>query len=262
MKRKIAILLSFVLLFSLVGCNNETGMSGDELQKLYETAVEKYSAMKDMDATGSTNMKITAGEVSIDMKVDMKMIGTDITSPDNMKYYIKETGDVLGQSIDMDIYYEDGYMYMNMQDTKVKSALKIEDFMKQYQTGTDVSAIKYDFMKEVKAKKDGDNTILTFELDENKIGDYTKDAMGQMGDVTEDLNYKFTKASGETTINKDGYIVGMKIVMAFSMTVEGQNATMEMDMDLTYNNPGQPVEMPAFDTEGYTETDPVNLGIE
>lgn len=71
----------------------------------------------------------------------------------------------------------------------------------------------------------------------------------------EGVTYTIKEASGEATVNKEGYFTNSKIKMSLEMNTQGETIAMVMDTDSTYNNPGQAVEVTAPDLEGYTEID-------
>ena len=63
-----------------------------------------------------------------------------------------------------------------------------------------------------------------------------------MGDVT-----------GTALVNKDGYIAQESMTMVMTMTVEGQEITLTLNMDAVYNNPGQAVTVDFPDLSDFVE---------
>ena len=114
-------------------------------------------------------------------------------------------------------------------------------------------------MKELTAKKENGNQILSFTVDAEKMDTYAQDIMGQMGADMKGVTYTIKEVSGETTVSQDGYFTNSKIKMSLEMNSQGETISMVMDTDSTYNNPGQTVEVTAPDLEGYTEIDPSAL---
>ena len=163
----------------------------------------------------------------------------------------------------MTMYYEGGYYYMETMGQKIKYAMDLNQLMEQVKQSTEGANMESSYMKEIKAKKDGDNQILTFTADAEKMDSYVQDIMGSMSGAiagAEDVAYKIKSASGEAVVNKDGYFSSMNIKMSMDMTVQGETVGVEMDTDAIYHNPGQAVTLTAPDLEGYQEIDPAALG--
>jgi hypothetical protein len=165
----------------------------------------------------------------------------------------------MGQNIDLSMYYENGYYYMNSMGQKIKYAMDLDEMMKQIKQSTESASVDSSYLKDITAKEDGDNKVLTFTVDAAKMDAYVKDLMSQVGTDMEGVTYTIKEAKGEATVNKDGYFSSQKISMSLDMTSQGETVSMVMDTDSTYNNPGQTVEVAAPDLEGYTEVDPSTM---
>ena len=182
---------------------------------------------------------------------------------DDMKYLAAGKTTMAGQDIDVTMYYEGGYYYMETMGQKFKYAMDLNQLMEQVKQSTEGANMESSYMKEIKAKKDGDNQILTFTADAEKMDSYVQDIMGSMSGAiagAEDVAYKIKSASGEAVVNKDGSFSSMNIKMSMDMTVQGETVGVEMDTDAIYHNPGQAVTLTAPDLEGYQEIDPAALG--
>ena len=180
-----------------------------------------------------------------------------------MKYLAAGKTTMAGQDIDMKMYYEGGYYYMETMGQKIKYAMDLNQLMEQVKQSTEGANMESSYMKEIKAKKDGDNQVLTFTADAEKMDSYVQDIMGSMSGAiagAEDIAYKIKSASGEAVVNKDGYFSSMNIKMSMDMTVQGETVGVEMDTNAVYHNPGQAVTLTAPDLEGYQEIDPAALG--
>ena len=192
--------------------------------------------------------------------MDIQMTGANT---DDMKYLAVGKTTMAGQDIDVTMYYEGGYYYMETMGQKIKYAMDLNQLMEQVKQSTEGANMESSYMKEIKAKKDGDNQILTFTADAEKMDSYVQDIMGSMSGAiagAEDVAYKIKSASGEAVVNKDGYFSSMNIKMSMDMTVQGETVGVEMDTDAIYHNPGQAVTLTAPDLEGYQEIDPAALG--
>lgn len=250
MKKCLTFLLTAAMVLSLAGCGG-----GKDAKTIYDEASKKTSELTSMDMTSVINMQMTQGEETIDMKMDLDMKIADMNT-ENMKYLAEGTTSVMGQDMDVSMYYENGYYYVESMGQKIKYAMDLNAIMEQVKQSTEGADVQSEYLKEITAKKDGDNQVLTFTVDAEKMDAYVNDILGEMGTDMQGMTYTIKDASGEAVVNKEGYFSSEKIKMTLEMTVEGETMTMVMDTDCTYNNPGQTVEVTAPDLEGYTEIDP------
>lgn len=253
MKKCLMLFLALATALSLAACKGEK-----DPKVLYDEASKKTSELASMDVTSVVNMQMTQGDNTTDVKMDLDMKMADINT-ENMRYLAQGTTSVMGQSLDISMYYENGYYYMDSMGQKVKYAMDLNAMMDQIKQSTEGASVDSSYMKEITAKKDGDNQILTFTVDAEKMDAYVQDLMGQLGTNIEGVTYTIKEANGEATVNKEGYFTNSKIKMTLEMNAQDQTIAMVMDTDSTYNNPGQTVEVTAPDLEGYTEIDPSAL---
>lgn len=151
---------------------------------------------------------------------------------------------------------------MDAAGQKLKYPMDVEEMIKTIEDSVGTAEMTSDSMESIELKEDGDNRILTFTADPEKMSGYLDEVMGSLGDMGAlgDVNMTIDSASGEYTINKDGYYTDMKMDMAITMEAAGSTMNMTIGMTGSYNNPGQAVEVTIPDTEGYTEIDPALMG--
>ncbi|GLC78082.1 DUF6612 family protein [Lacrimispora brassicae] len=249
MKKCLMLFLALATALSLAACKAEK-----DPKVLYDEASKKTSELASMDVISAINMQMTQGEDTTDIKMDLDMKMADINT-ENMRYLAKGTTSLMGQDLDILMYYENGYYYMDSMGQKIKYAMDLDAMMKQIKQSTEGASVNSSYLKDVTAKKDGDNRVLTFTVDAEKMDAYVQDLMGQLGTNMEGVTYTIKEASGEATVNKEGYFTNSKIKMSLEMNAQDQTIAMVMDTDSTYNSPGQTVEVTAPDLEGYTEID-------
>ncbi|WP_313344845.1 DUF6612 family protein [Lacrimispora sp.] len=254
MKKTLTMLLAFAMAFSVTACGG-----AKNAKTIYEEATKKTSELTSMDVTSTVNAEMTQGEQKTDMKMNLDMKIADINT-ESMRYSASGTTSVMGQDLDISMYYENGYYYMTSMGQKIKYAMDLDKMMEQVKQSTEGASLDSSYMKDITAKKDGDNQVITFTVDAQKMDTYVKDLMSQMGTDLDGVTYSIKEVKGEATVNKDGYFSKSKINMSLEMTAQGETISMVMDTDAVYNNPGQAVEVTAPDLEGYTEVDPSALG--
>ncbi|WP_455718634.1 DUF6612 family protein [Anaerosporobacter sp.] len=259
MKKRLVFLLSLILVFSLIGCSKGNDSKSTDPATIYENASKKTSELKDMDATAKMKMVMTQNEENMDISMDMDIKATDFGTED-MKYLCNYKMSMLGMDLDMSMFYTDGYYYVDSFGQKMKAAMDYSEVLETINGSTMQTNELSKYMKDVKTTKDGDNTVITFQLDGDKMTEYIKDMMTDLGTATEGQSFSGIEGDVETTINKDGYFTAVKMNLTLDMEVEGETAKMNMEMDMTYNNPGQEIEeIEVPDLEGYTEVDSSEL---
>lgn len=261
MKKCLALILSAAMVLSLAACG---GGGGKDPKVIYDEASKKTSELKDLDISTVVDMTMSQGEEKVDMStsMDIKMVNANA---EDMKYYAEGKTSAMGQDMAMTMYYEGGYYYMDMAGQKIKYAMDINAMMEQVKQSTEGGTMDSAYMKDIKAKKDGDNQVLTFTMDATKLDEYVKDVMSSMSGMTagmEDVTYTIKEASGEAVVNKDGYFTKADIKMVMEMSVQGETISVDMTTSASYNNLGQAVEIPAVDLEGYQEVDPAAMGVQ
>lgn len=249
MKKCLTLLLAAVTVLSLAACG-----SAKDPKAIYDDASKKTSELTSMDVDSVVNMQMVQGGKTIDIKMNLNMKMAGINT-ENLKYQAQGTTDIGEQSIDISMYYENGYYYMSSMGQKIKYAMDLDAMMKQIKQTTEGASMDSSYLKEITAKKENGNQILTFTVDAEKMDAYVQDIMGQMGTDLEGVTYTIKDASGEATVSEEGYFINSKINMSLEMNSQGETISMVMDTDSTYNNPGQDVEVTAPDLEGYTEID-------
>lgn len=259
MKKGIAFLLGAAMVLSLAGCGG-----GKDARTIYDEASKKTSELKDMEITTTVDMTMVQGDQSIDMTTAMDILMSGANT-EEMKYLATGKTSMAGQDVDMSMYYADGYYYIESSGQKIKYAMDLNQLMEQVKQSTEGANMESSYMKEITAKKDGDNQVLTFTADAEKMDAYVQDMMSSIGTAAagmEGVSYKIKEASGEAVVNKDGYFTDMKMKMSMDMEVQGQTIGMDMDTAATYKNPGQAVTFEEPDLEGYQEVDPAAMGIQ
>jgi len=249
MKRCLTLLLAAATALSLAACG-----SAKDPKAIYDDASKKTSELTSMDVDSVVNMQMTQGEKTTDIKMNLNMKMAGINT-ENLKYQAQGTTDIEGQSIDISMYYENGYYYMSSMGQKIKYAMDLDAMMKQIKQTTEGTSMDSSYMKDITAKKENGNQVLSFTVDAEKMDAYVQDIMGQMGTDMKDVSYTIKEANGETTVGEDGYFTNSKINMSLEMNSQGETISMVVNTDSTYNNPGQTVEVTAPDLEGYTEID-------
>ncbi|MCI8512915.1 MAG: hypothetical protein HFE83_13155 [Lachnospiraceae bacterium] len=162
-----------------------------------------------------------------------------------------------GQSIEMTMFYADGYYYMDAMGQKIKYLMDASEIAAQTEAQTAGVELEVEWLTDLTVEDQGEDKLLKFVGDPDKMHDYVQDTLANSGSANglEGMDLTVNEISGEYLIGADGYYKDAKIKMDLTLSADGQEAKMVMDIDMTYNNPGQPVEVTIPSTDGYTEVD-------
>ncbi|MDC7291528.1 hypothetical protein NXH76_27495 [Blautia schinkii] len=255
MKRKFIKIVTAALvcagLLTAAGCGKKDPFT------VYEEAAVKTSELKSIASTAKLNMKLSAQGQSIEIGMDMDM---KILNPngDDMQADIAMDMDMLGQNISMNSYYKDGYYYTATGDSKVKYIMDIKEMQEQIAANSVQTGLKKEDFKEISMEKKDKDSLITFTINGETMSNVVDSAMGALSDMLagSDMEMKIGDIPGTATVNKDNYISAMTMKMPLTMTISGQEMTMDLDMDITYTDPGKDVtvEFPD-DLDTYEEID-------
>ena len=142
MKKISALFLSCILL-SITACQKKR-----TAKEVMQSSLKQSSSLKDADFNGNASYTIETGKEGSQSTINFKMnFDTKLQTlkKDNLKMSMTSTINMLGQNINMTMYYADGYYYMNSNGTKQKMKMDIASLQKQIQstTGQSTLPIKY-----------------------------------------------------------------------------------------------------------------------
>lgn len=286
MKKLSALIMALALAFSVTACsggNNKSDSSSEDTgrtaQEILESNLEKSKDMKDVDMTmavkyvyetssedssSSDSSSEDSSSQTISMNYDAKISDS---GEDNMKMAMEGALSASGVSIDMNIYYSDGYYYLNMMDQKMKQQMDVSNLQKQISSTTSQSQLPVDNYKNIVVSQDDDgNTVLDYELNEDGLNEYIQMAADQISSASGstassyDLDgIRISSFSGTRTLDKDDNTLkdSAEFVMV-SSSYEGETVT--VTMDVTYNNPGKSVTVTLpDDLNDYQESSSISL---
>lgn len=249
MKKYLALITVLLLVGMMAGCGKK--MTAEER---FDTVMNKNSKIMSMESEAETKMTMTVDNESMDMAMDMdiKMQRTE----DKLEMSTETTNKVLGQEMEMDIYYKDGYYYMTMMGEKLKMPMNIEDMLKQVE-GANLPQLAVADMQKFEMKKQDADYQFTYTVKPEAMNKYMEQAMSVVGDTgaaPEDI--KILAMSGVITANKDNVLKNQSTYIEMETTMEGKTMNIKVDMDCEYKSIGKPVtiEYPS-DLDTYTEID-------
>ena len=225
---------------------------------MYRAAYAKNEALTsaDVDASYVMSMEMEGMTLDIGMDMNMKMKGL----PDNIEYVASGTMDLLGAEIPMTMFYTDGYMYTDTMGQKTKQPMEAMEAVAQ--ANSTMSGVEVDLsaMRGMRMHTENGNTVISYTMDPSAMNSIMDSAMMDMSAydaMGADYQVVINRCEGTMTINSEGYYEAASIYMDMSATISAEGESMDVgykiDMDMTYNNPGQEVNFEIPSTEGYQE---------
>ncbi len=241
----LAICLSFMGIL-LTSCQREpTATELLENASKKTAALETYSAVMEM----KINMNVLGMSMEIPVTVDMKVKNHPETPTVSAKYDMT----MLGQNIQMDVYLEDGWMYISAGETEYTEAQKYKtnygEMMDEYDFTSDVEDLMKDLPDDLLAdvvpvkNEDGSRTV-TVSIPAEVFNEVFADLVSEMGEAsgaTGDIAIK--DAVMEVTVLESGYYSDYKVDYTMTIDVSGIKTDCQASMSLHFNNPGEAVEI-------------------
>lgn len=189
--------------------------------------------------------------LNLDMQMKIKMDGVN---SNQLRYKAETATEFLGQTAYANMFYKDGYLYMESEGQKIKYPMDLDSMVETAETANMASGLTSSFMKNVSLNEVNGVRVLSYEADKNKMNTYLKEALGELyGGMDLGLNISVQDLKGSFILNADDYYTNMNMDMVLSMTEDDETLVMLIKIEGTVNNPGQPVEMSLPSTDGYQD---------
>ena len=268
LKKITAFIIAAAITLTFTACAGKETSSGKTpsektltAEEIYKTAAKKNQDATTTDMSIDIKMDMTADGESISMNMSMRAMA-DMTDENNIKLGVSSVTSIpeMGDTKVNYAYIKDT-IYVDAAGIKYKSAVTPEVAESIMGNSSANEIINAEIIKDAELTKDGDNSIITFKFDESLYNDILSDSMGEMTEVS-GISYEFKDMTGTAVIDSDYNLKSVKVTMSAVMTNSGagaetggaQSAEMNLEMDITVNSIGQPVEISApSDIENYTD---------
>ena len=252
-----------------------------------QSMTDKIKTYRAMQAATKT-MDENAMDVDMDVKMDMTMVGEVMTMPtvmkgnmkmlidgDNVQMAYTTTAETQGETVKMDMWMKDGWVYMSTamagEEMKVKYSVEdqlaaVKDLAGMDRSAMDVSGLA--MLESVTSKKAGSNTEYTVVIGEG-MNSMLESVTRAMGTETEGMDMHFGKITATYTVDSRGILKKIDMVFDASMKMEfpiedGAAFSMDVayayDMTMTVNATGKSVKITFPDFSGYQEIPMTSVG--
>lgn len=223
---------------------------------LLEEATEKMKDIESMDFSMLMDMNMEMAGESIAMQMEMG-VRVQEQGKETMKMAMPMTMKMLsqGMTMEMNMYYTEGYYYVDMLGAKVKSPMDVAEMMEGMEDGTSAANTSTDGMMELEMEEKEGSYVISFIGDTEKMLEYSKSVMESMQSMSglEGADVTLDDIKGTITIDKDGYIKEQVVDMNMTMTAEGEAVATTITTTITYNSIGEDVEVEFPDLSEYQE---------
>ncbi len=259
MKKKIVSLFLIIALLCatvvFTACEDENDSAKTDAEIINE-AIEKTGALNEISASMKMDFTMEAEGVSLTFPISAQIKGKNLDSDDDMIYSMKMSMSMMGQKMDMEMYQEGqwAYMVMNGEKYKTKTA-DIEESNYSADTQAMLEGLPEEALKDVKLEKNDDGSqTAKFTIPGEKFDDAYKKAFdsfmgaGGMGAAMPEMEMPDVNVA--LTL-ENGYVTEYDMSFAIEMDIEGTKVSADVKVELTYENPGEPVTITP--PEGYED---------
>ena len=260
MKKICNILLSVLLMITMVGCGTQINEKEQEKPKsakeMMEEASEKLQSVESVDLSMQMEMNIELNGERITMQMYGEIQIQD-QGKETMKIAMPMTMEIPSQGITMEmkVYYVDGYYYMDVMGAKMKTPMDFKEMMDSVEGSTGASSVQADKMLSLGMEKREDSYVISFVGDPEKMMEYTQDVMESIQSISglTANNMTLNDLKGTMLIDKKGNVKEQVVDMAMSMDVEGESSTTTIKTVVTYNSINEAVQIAFPDLSEYEE---------
>ena len=236
-----------------------TAFAAENPAEVFDRVMEKNNAIQSVDIQSGVHSVIVAKDVLPDgqMKVDMAMHAQmDMQDTADIKYLAQVASSILGQDSYSQIFYTDGYYYVDANGVKVKYPMPLEQIVSSVQSGITTSNMESSYMRGISLREVNGRRVLAYEANTKKLNKSVKDALGAVMNTLGadlDLDMGIQEMKGAYVLDDNDYITYMTNYIVYNMEVLDQPMTCITLMETEVQNPGEPVSVTIPSTDGYED---------
>lgn len=247
MKKIICTATAVIMACSMAACGSKT-LSAEEL---YAKALEAGNQDVEMDINSSTS---TMG-MTMDTTYNMK------TKQDGDTIEFAMSGTIMG--IEMNMYYVDGWMYMDMGEYGKSKVEADADTANEYfgqmsgSSGSTLLDADVSSFSELTVGEDEEgNTVLNYVLPADKVAEYMDAAYEELlGEDMEGITITYGDMTGTITFDDNNEMTKQTQSISMNMDMEGTSVDTESSMEYVIKAVGENVQITYPDFSDYEEID-------
>ena len=235
-----------------------------DLYDEYAQLTEENSSMTDMEANVKISMdaklngaSVIAMGIDSNIKTNMNLEQLDkseisVTGNTTMTMDSSLTGESSDTTIqtEMSAYYADGMYYISSAGQKMKMAMSFDEML----SSLDMNALtKREPISSIDTLSKDANGTYNVSYSTNYLNTTVNNVLAQMGMTADDIKMSIDKVN-MTITPQNGEIKSMTADMTYTMQLEGQSMTLDMNLDYNILNTGSSVVITApTDLDSYVD---------
>ncbi len=246
MKKVLTFVLILLTAFSLVACG---GSAEPTAKEVYNTYLQKAGTIDAMDVDVDMQMKMMMGTETMEAQALINMKVANTQSVEDALMQATMTIKQSGMSIEMGMYYADGWGYVDVLGMKVKQQTPMEKFATQFDGMQIEEMVEPDWLESAVVTKNQDGSYtMEIKMEGEAFLDYYEMLMSGIEDV-DVAGVTFNDATLTLVFDKEYYPVSAEAKTGAAMEVEGSVVDIEIGISMKYNAFGDDVVItpPALD---------------
>ncbi|WP_077610073.1 hypothetical protein [Clostridium sp. Marseille-P2415] len=221
--------------------------------ELYQEADQKSSGLPGLDIKADILMNLSYAGLEIPVSKNMQLKYHDINTP-NMEFLSSTYTDMMGIHKSETSFYNNGCYYSDMgENEKFKMKIGYRDMTNNLTLGGLTGQFGA-FLENVQIAADEDgNRVLLYSSQTEGLEQYLRNFYNEIWPSLADSDFRINQVNGKAVISPKGYFSKEVISIYMTMTEDEETMGISMNINLDYNNPGQPVAIQFPSTEGYEE---------
>lgn len=233
----------------------EEGSENDpEAVVAYQAAMEKNKELASYEADVDSVIRLSVDGATVDMTMDMNM--KTKAEEEDLQLLCLGTMGMMGVEFPYTMFYTDGYIYTDMMGEKMKAPMPMDEALAQANSNMEGADLDLSMINGMRVRKNGDQTILAYCMNTGAMDELLGAASAE---YSEDVKTqpRVRASIGKMVIDGQGYVESQTMYLSMEMDVtedgETQTVAYEINMDISYKNPGKEVKFSLPSTEGFEE---------
>lgn len=261
MRKFFALALSAAMImcpFTSYAAQTEEGIA------VYREITEKANTLNDMHAYYDMNLVMsgnafdslesTPNSSDLNMRLEMDMRVVNAKDMSQMRYSAYSRMTFLGEQMDFNMYYENGWMFMELAGQKQRMEMPLNTMQSSLESTQGLSMFSSEsIMTDLSVRQDGENRILSYRMDDAMLNQLMQAALAQGGtdQLLEGMTFTIRNIYGEYVVRPDGFYNDATMHMEMELTYQNENMIFTIDGKIHMPDPGGVVEIPRPDLNSY-----------
>lgn len=257
MKKKIALLLSTLLIFTMItACGSDKGSESKQdgatqnqqtltAEEIMGKCLEKAKNADSMDMTMTMKMDMEFGGESMSQNIGYDIQMNNATN-EKLEMAAIVNMDMGTENMSQTMYYKDGVYYMDMLGEKYKMTMNPTEVLASMGGANSLIDMDISDFASLESEEDGEGYSLKFVLNTTAFSDMANSFMGEFADGAE---LSVENISGVFHLNSDFMPEEITMDMKMAMNSEGMEIAVNANCLTTYESIGEHIDItfPNFD---------------